>query len=205
MHIRAVSFYTVFMTSIVGYHLKDDPEAKPECPYEKDSFEGLLFAKCWIDTVQWHLEDIIREPDIDPARALALKRRIDKLNQDRTDTVEKIDDYFAEQYKGIQIKKGARHSTESIGWAVDRLSILALKIFHVASELARIDATASHLLQCRNRKHVLDNQCKDLIKAIDWLILELASGKKRMKVYRQLKMYNDVEFNPVLYKKAQTA
>ncbi|MDD3107835.1 MAG: DUF4254 domain-containing protein, partial [Alistipes sp.] len=153
----------------------------------------------WIDTVQWHLEDIIRNPQIDPVEALAIKRRIDRSNQERTDMVEYIDSYFLDQYKEVQLSSEATINTESPAWAIDRLSILALKIYHMAQEVLRTDVSEKHKQECTQKLAVLEQQQKDLSKAIDQLLEDIAAGRKYMKVYKQMKMYNDPELNPVLY------
>ncbi|OQP54224.1 hypothetical protein A4H97_22260 [Niastella yeongjuensis] len=193
--------YNVFVTSIKDYHIYDDVNAALHNPYEEESSNALFYIKNWIDTVQWHLEDIIRDPHINSNYALSIKRRIDTLNQKRTDTVEQIDDYFQRVHRDIVPEKDARHSTESLGWAIDRLSILALKEFHWEIELNRKDAPESHIDNCLRRKKVLIGQKEDLMTSINWLIEDIRSGKKINKVYRQLKMYNDPSLNPVLYRK----
>lgn len=195
--------YSVFMRSITDYHIHDDVEATLNNPYDETTLDALLYKKNWIDTVQWHLEDIVRDPDISGDAALAIKRRIDRLNQIRTDTVEQLDDYFQTVYGEVEPLENARHNTESIGWAIDRLSILALKEFHWNMELNRADATLAHLEACQRRKRILSAQKEDLLSSINWLIDDIRSGKKINKVYRQLKMYNDPSFNPVLYKKQE--
>ena len=157
--------------------------------------------KCWIDTVQWHFEDIIRDPHIDPTEALQLKRRIDRSNQDRTDLVEEIDTYFRKQYSEVKPLPDARLNTESPAWAVDRLSILALKIYHMKEQVEREDAETAHRDKCAEKLSVLLEQQKDLGLAIDQLLEDIEAGRKYMKVYRQMKMYNDPSTNPVLYKK----
>ena len=192
---------TVFSESIGKYHIYDDVDAEVQNPYPVKSIEYGLFLKNWIDTVQWHLEDIIRNPDIDPEEALKIKRRIDRSNQDRTDLVELIDSYFLDCYKDIQVRSDAVINTESPAWAVDRLSILALKIYHWQQEIDRKDATPEHAAQCRRKSEVLLEQQNDLSAAIDTLLDDIADGRKYMKVYRQMKMYNDPSLNPVLYGK----
>lgn len=172
-----------------------------ENPYAEGSIEYYLCLKNWIDVVQWHLEDIIRNPDIDPREALAIKRRIDKSNQERTDLVEMIDDYFLKKYAGVEVKSDATINTESPAWAIDRLSILAVKIYHMQQEVERKDASPEHVEKCRAKLRVLLEQRTDLSAAIDQLLDEIASGRKYMKVYKQMKMYNDPALNPVLYKK----
>ncbi|EKC52409.1 hypothetical protein LEA_16904, partial [human gut metagenome] len=169
--------------------------------YQEGSIENYLYLKCWIDTVQWHFEDIIRDPQIDPAEALVLKRRIDKSNQDRTDLVEQIDTYFRETYKDVKVQDDARINTESPAWAVDRLSILALKIYHMKEQVERPEASAEHKAKCQAKLDVLLEQQVDLSTAIDQLLEDIEAGRKYMKVYRQMKMYNDPSTNPVLYKK----
>ncbi|EFI48408.1 MULTISPECIES: DUF4254 domain-containing protein [Prevotellaceae] len=191
----------IFNQAIHDYHVKDNIDT-PICnPFDEGTIENRLYLKCWIDTVQWHFEDIIRDPEIDPVEALALKRRIDKSNQDRTDLVEQIDSYFRELYKEVKVDADARINTESPAWAVDRLSILALKIYHMKEQAERTDATPEHVAKCKAKLSVLLEQQKDLSTAIDQLLEDIAAGRKYMKVYRQMKMYNDVDTNPVLYKK----
>ena len=191
--------YQVFEKSINDYHLKDDVNATMQNPFPEESFQSLLYLKNWIDTVQWHLEDIIRDPKIDPAKALQIKRRIDKSNQDRTDTVEKIDDSFLLAFRDIQYSPGARINSETPAWLLDRMSILLLKIFHMKEQTERKDATAQHLAKCREKLMVLEEQKEDMRKAFDELIEDISNGKRRFKVYRQMKMYNDATLNPMLY------
>ena len=193
--------HTIFNESINKYHVHDDVDTEIHNPYAVKSIEYYLFLKNWIDTVQWHLEDIIRNPDIDPAEALKIKRRIDKSNQDRTDLVELIDSYFLDRYKDVEIQASATLNTESPAWAIDRLSILALKIFHWQQEVDRKDATPEHTAQCRQKLAVLLEQKNDLSAAIDTLLDDIACGRKYMKAYKQMKMYNDPALNPVLYGK----
>ena len=191
----------IFNQAIRDYHIKDDIETPINNPYDRDEIENRLYLKCWIDTVQWHFEDIIRDPHIDPAEALALKRRIDRSNQDRTDLVEQIDSYFRQKYSDVKVLDGATINTESPAWAVDRLSILALKIYHMREQAERDDATEVHRAKCQAKLDVLLEQQRDLSTAIDQLLDDIAAGRKYMKVYRQMKMYNDPSTNPVLYKK----
>ncbi len=192
--------FGIFEESIVHYHLKDDVNQAFANPYPKDDIAHLLYRKNWIDTVQWHYEDIIRDPDIAPSEALVLKRKIDRSNQDRTDLVEYIDSYFLEKFQSVQIKDNATINTESPAWAIDRLSILALKIYHMREEAERADASPEHQGQCKAKLDVLLMQRKDLGSAIDQLLSDIEAGKKYMKVYKQMKMYNDEELNPVLRK-----
>ncbi|MBQ9577057.1 MAG: DUF4254 domain-containing protein [Muribaculaceae bacterium] len=189
----------IFDQTVKSYHVTDDVDATFANPYEAGTVEYDLARKNWIDAVQWHLEDIIRDENIDPVEALALKRRIDHSNQDRTDLVEEIDSYFRKQYAGVTILPGATINTESPAWAIDRLSILALKIWHMREQTERTDATADHVAKCRAKLDVLLEQRVDLTAAIDQLLDDIAAGRKFMKVYRQMKMYNDPETNPVLY------
>lgn len=191
----------IFNRAIRDYHVNDDIDAPIQNPFEEGSIENRLYLKCWIDTVQWHFEDIIRDPNIDPVAALALKRRIDKSNQDRTDLVEQIDSYFRTLYKEVHVLDNARLNTESPAWAIDRLSILALKIYHMKEETLRENATPGHVAKCKAKLQILLEQQQDLSTAIDQLLEDIAAGKIYMKVYRQMKMYNDVDTNPVLYKK----
>lgn len=189
----------IFDKSINDYHISDHVDAPVNNPFEESSLEHLLYLKNWIDTVQWHLEDLIRDPHIDPVAALLLKRRIDKSNQERTDMVEFIDSYFLDKYKAVTPNEHAAINTESPAWAVDRLSILALKIYHMSSEASRPGATEEHRMACSQKLAVLLEQRKDLSHAIDSLMTEIRDGKKCMKVYKQMKMYNDESLNPVLY------
>lgn len=191
----------IFIQAIKDYHLTDNVDTPIHNPYDRDSIEYQLYLKCWIDTVQWHYEDIIRDPHIDPVEALALKRRIDHSNQDRTDLVEEIDSYFRQYYSNVTPLSDARLNTESPAWAVDRLSILALKIYHMQEQVDREDASEEHRQKCRMKLNVLLEQQVDLSTAIDQLLDDIEQGRKYMKVYRQMKMYNDPATNPVLYKK----
>jgi len=191
----------IFCQVIKDYHLTDNVDTPIHNPYERNTIDYNLYLKCWIDTVQWHYEDIIRDPHIDPIEALALKRRIDHSNQDRTDLVEQIDTYFRQLYAMVKPQPDARLNTESPAWAVDRLSILALKIYHMQEQANRTDATDEHRQRCRMKLDVLLEQQHDLSTAIDQLLDDYEQGRKVMKVYRQMKMYNDPSTNPVLYKK----
>jgi hypothetical protein len=191
--------FPIFEQSINDYHKHDNVEQPIDNPFSKDRIEHLLYAKNWVDTVQWHFEDIIRNPDINPVEALVLKRKIDASNQVRTDMVEYIDSYFLKEYSNVTVKDGAKINSESPAWALDRLSILALKIYHMEEEATREDASAEHRAKCAEKLNVLLEQKKDLTTAIDDLLADIASGNKFMKVYKQMKMYNDEELNPVLY------
>lgn len=190
--------FKVFEESIRKYHEKDDVYQKFENPYPKDDIAHLLFKKNWIDTVQWHYEDIIRDPGIEPLAALDLKRKIDASNQERTDLVEYIDSYFLKKYQSVKAKTLATINTESPAWAIDRLSILALKIYHMQEEVERVDASKEHVMKCKSKLDVLLDQKKDLSLAINQLLSDIEEGNKYMKVYKQMKMYNDEELNPVL-------
>ena len=194
------NYNQVFNKAINDYHVTDNVDTPINNPYSRDTLENRLYLKCWIDTVQWHLEDLIRDPHIDPIEALSLKRRIDRSNQDRTDLVEQIDSYFLHLYSDVNVLPDARINTESPAWAIDRLSILALKIFHMAEQVERKDADAAHLEKCKAKLAVLKEQQVDLSTAIDQLLEDIAAGRKYMKTYRQMKMYNDPSTNPVLYK-----
>ena len=191
----------IFNQAIRDYHVTDNIETQINNPYGRDEIENRLYLKCWIDTVQWHFEDIIRDPHIDPIEALALKRRIDRSNQDRTDLVEQIDSYFRHKYSSVNVLPDATINTESPAWAIDRLSILALKIYHMREQAERTDATADHKAKCKAKLDVLLEQQTDLSTAIDQLLDDIEAGRKYMKVYKQMKMYNDPSTNPVLYKK----
>jgi len=191
--------YSVFEQSIQDYHKFDNVDQPIENPFPKEKFEHLLYFKNWIDTVQWHFEDIIRDPNIDPIAALALKRRIDASNQERTDMVEYIDSYFLQKFSNVKVKDNAKINSESPAWAFDRLSILALKIYHMQEEATRPEASQDHRDKCQAKLNILLEQRTDLSTAIDDLLQDIENGDKFMKVYKQMKMYNDDELNPVLY------
>ncbi|MDL5049189.1 DUF4254 domain-containing protein [Oscillatoria amoena NRMC-F 0135] len=199
--LSATECYTIFQQSIDDYHVHDHVDTPIKNPYSPDRFEYLLYLKNWIDTVQWHLEDIIRLPDINPVEALAIKRRIDKSNQDRTDTVEKLDDYFIEYFKGVTPKPTAKINSETPAWLLDRMSILMLKIYHMKEQTERKDASADHIAKCETKLNVLLEQKMDMHMAFDQLMEDIRNGDRKMKVYRQMKMYNDASLNPMLYQK----
>ena len=191
----------VFEKSVDDYHVYDDIHRSVSNPYDKKDFEHLLYEKNWIDTVQWHYEDIIRDPDIDPNEGMSLKRLIDSSNQNRTEMVEYIDSYFLKLFSNVSPKPDATVNTESPAWAIDRLSILILKIYHMKEESVRDDVSEQHRNTCNEKLQVLLEQQKDLSESIDQLLEDLSKGEKKMKVYKQMKMYNDETLNPVLYKK----
>jgi len=189
----------IFQDVIAKYHEINTVDQPFTNKYEKsDLLNHLLYRKCWIDTVQWHYEDIIRDPQIDPVAALKLKRKIDASNQDRTDMVEYIDSYFLEKYSNVSSKTEATINTESPAWGVDRLSILALKVYHMKEEATRTNASEAHRVACQKKLDILLKQRIDLSTAIDTLLEDISKGDKYMKVYKQMKMYNDDELNPVL-------
>ena len=198
---KAAEFNKLFDKVINKYHVLDNVDQPFENPYNTTELEHLLYKKSWVDTVQWHYEDIIRLPDIDPVEALTLKRKIDASNQVRTDMVEFIDSYYLDIFKNVKIQPDAKINTESPAWAIDRLSILALKIYHMSEEANRETASDQHRLNCEQKLQVLLEQRIDLSSAIDDLLQSIAHGKKYMKVYKQMKMYNDDELNPMLYNK----
>ena len=192
---------TIFAQAVADYHRTNDVDAPMPHPYAEGTIEQELYCKNWIDTVQWHLEDIIRDPQIDPAQALVIKRRIDKSNQDRTDLVERIDSYFWELYHAIPALPDARINTESPAWAIDRLSILHVKIWHMQEQAERTDVSAEQHDKCVAKLAVLKEQLEDLTTSISQLLEDYSTGTRVMKVYRQMKMYNDPTLNPVLYNK----
>ncbi len=191
----------IFNRCIADYHTKNNVDSPIQNPYKEGTIENILYLKNWIDTVQWHLEDLIRDPQIDPKDALLLKRRIDKSNQDRTDLVEQIDTWFLSKYKDVKISENATINTETPAWAIDRLSILQLKIYHMKEEATRAEASPEHREKCKQKLDVLLIQNEDLSSAIEALIEDIANGKKYMKIYKQMKMYNDPSTNPILYNK----
>lgn len=197
--LSAQECYRIFQQSIDDYHLTDDVDVEGRNPYRDGTFEFLLYAKNWIDTVQWHLEDIIRLPDIDPVEGIQLKRRIDKSNQNRTDMVERIDDYFLSYFKNIVSDPDARINSETPAWLLDRMSILLLKIYHMREQTLRTDVSQEHIARCQNKLAVLMEQRTDMQIAFDELIDDVRNGVRRFKVYRQMKMYNDESLNPALY------
>ena len=195
----------IFEKSVNDYHVYDDITRNPNNPFENKSFEHLLYEKNWIDTVQWHYEDIIRDPDIDPSEGMKLKRLIDSSNQNRTEMVEYIDSYFLNLYSSVTTRENAKINTESPAWAIDRLSILILKIYHMEEESIRKDVSEDHRNNCQKKLNVLIEQREDLSESIDQLLIDLSTGIKKMRVYKQMKMYNDESLNPVLYKKDDSA
>ena len=195
----------IFEKSVNDYHVYDDITRNPNNPFENKSFEHLLYEKNWIDTVQWHYEDIIRDPDIDPSEGMKLKRLIDSSNQNRTEMVEYIDSYFLNLYSNVNPLENAKVNTESPAWAIDRLSILILKIYHMEEESNRKDVSEDHRNNCQKKLNVLIEQREDLSESIDQLLIDLSTGIKKMRVYKQMKMYNDESLNPVLYKKDDSA
>ena len=197
--------YAIFQKSIDDYHLKDHIDAPFANPFGEGSFESLLYRKNWIDTVQWHLEDLIRKEDIDPAEGIRIKRRIDQSNQERTDTVEKMDDFFLEAFRDVRFAPGARINSETPAWLLDRMSILMLKIYHMKEQTERKDVSAQHIGKCRDRLVILEEQKEDMRKAFDELIVDIGAGTRRFKVYRQMKMYNDSTLNPALYQNPKGA
>ncbi|MCR5588594.1 MAG: DUF4254 domain-containing protein [Bacteroidales bacterium] len=196
---KAMDMYALFERQIVEYHKTDSVDAEMKNPYGSGMFEAVLWEKSWVDTVQWHLEDLVRPDDVDPVYALQLKRRIDRSNQHRTDLVERIDDHYMMLFKDVALLPDARINTETPAWAVDRLSILALKIYHFGIEAGRGDV--EHRAKCQAKLDTLLTQREDLTTAIDQLLEDLAAGRRVMKLYRQMKMYNDPSLNPMLYKK----
>lgn len=199
----STSAWGIFSKSVEDYHINDNIDFPINNPFEKGSLEQLLYAKNWIDTVQWHLEDIIRDENIDPVDALKLKRRIDASNQQRTDLVEYIDSWFLQKYQNITPKSEAKINTETVAWAIDRLSILVLKVYHMNQEATRESASDEHRAKCTEKLNVLLEQKKDLSQAIDFLLEEIEKGNVKMKTYKQMKMYNDESLNPVLYQKSK--
>lgn len=195
--------WKIFNQSIEDYHVLDSVETQIKNPFEADTLERILYAKNWIDTVQWHLEDIIRDENINPVEALQLKRTIDSSNQKRTDLVEFIDSWFLDKYKNITPKPDAKINTETPAWAVDRLSILALKVYHMSLEANRESASEEHRLNCQKKLDVLLTQKEDLCTSIIQLLNDIENGEVKMKVYKQMKMYNDESLNPILYQKEQ--
>ncbi len=199
--LNANQCYAVFQQSIDDYHVKDHEDTPVNNPQASGSFENLLYSKNWIDTVQWHLEDIIRLPSINPTEALQIKRRIDTSNQDRTDMVEKLDDYFLDQFKHVEPKPNAKINSETPAWLLDRMSILLLKIYHMNEQTVRKDVSEEHLVKCQAKLAILLEQKSDMQMAFDQLMEDILYGERKMKVYRQMKMYNDATLNPMLYQK----
>ena len=198
---KAAHCNQIFGQCIEDYHRFDNVNQPIDNPFPKDSFDHLIYLKNWIDTVQWHFEDQIRDPELDPVKGMQLKRRIDASNQHRTNVVENIDDWFLSVFKDVTARPGARINTESPAWVIDRLSILALKIYHMKEQVLRPDVGENHRQVHQNKLDVLLEQQKDLSESFDYLIEALKQGDKIMKVYRQMKLYNDPDTNPVLYKK----
>jgi len=196
---NSTTYKEIFNQAIEDYHVNDQVDTPINNPFKQDDFKSVLYHKIWIDTVQWHLEDIIRDPQIVPDDALVIKRRIDHSNQNRTDLVEQIDSFYVNKYKEVQKKENARMNTESIGWAIDRFAILALKVYHMKEEANRVDASAEHQEKCAKKLLILEEQSLDLGSSIDQLIEDVEQGSRYTKVYHQMKMYNDPSLNPILY------
>ena len=190
----------IFEKAIDDFHVTENIDTPMSNPYDGKSLENVMYEKCWIDTVQWHLEDLIRIPELDPKDAFSLKQRIDKSNQNRTDMVEKIDDYYFNLFESTS-ENALKMNTESPGWVVDRLSILCLKIFHMNEQVLREDVDKKHILECQEKLDILNLHQVDLSDAFDQLLEDYRFGIKKMKVYRQMKMYNDASLNPELYRK----
>ena len=196
---KPTEFNDIFDKVLADYHITDDVNQKCVNPYSPSTLEFLLYGKCWIDAVQWHLEDIIRDPEIDPVKALSIKRWIDRSNQERTDMVEYIDSWYLDKFKDVQPLEGAKINSETPAWAIDRLSILAQKIYHMKEQVNRKEASQEHIAKCSEKLAVLMQQRTDLTTAITELLEDISSGAKYMKIYKQMKMYNDPSLNPVLY------
>ena len=194
---------TIFNQSISDYHVNDNVNTIIKNPFETDTVEYLMYLKNWVDTVQWHYEDIIRDPNIDPVAGMELKRKIDKSNQHRTDLVEKIDDFYITLFKEVTPENEALINTESPAWVIDRLSILCLKIYHMQEQVDRVDVDEKHKKQCTQKLLILQEQELDLTNSFNQLLQDFEEGKKKIKVYRQMKMYNDDDLNPVLYRKSK--
>lgn len=199
--IQANKCFAIFDGCIQDYHVIDSVEQELKNPFEQGSFEALLYHKNWIDTVQWHYEDLIRDPEINPIAGMELKRKIDASNQKRTDMVEQIDDYYLAQFQEVEVVEDATLNTESPAWVMDRLSILALKIYHMQEQVNRSDADEAMKSKNKSRLTILLEQKEDLSLSFDQLIKEYSAGSRKMKVYRQMKLYNDPSTNPVLYGK----
>lgn len=195
--------WEIFNQSVQDYHITDNVDSQENNPFQSNTLEWILYSKNWIDTVQWHLEDIIRDENIDPSQALKIKRRIDNLNQKRTDLVEQIDFWFYKKYESITSKPDARINTETPAWSIDRFSILALKIYHMSIEASRAEASEEHQQKCSEKLQILSEQKKDLSVSIDQLLSDIGNGNVKMKLYKQMKMYNDESLNPILYQKTQ--
>ena len=191
----------IFQQSVADYHKHDNINQPIKNPYAESDLSHLLYKKNWIDTVQWHYEDIIRDPNINPEKGMEIKRKIDKSNQERTEMVEYIDSYFLNKYSQTIPKENASINSESPAWALDRLSILVLKIYHMDEEYRREDASEDHKNSCKQKLEILLEQRQDLSYAIDAFLSDISKGDKKMKVYKQMKMYNDESLNPILYKK----
>lgn len=191
----------IFRESILDYHTTDHVDAEMPKKHQDSPFGKLLYLKNWIDTVQWHLEDIIRDPKNEPSFLVAIKRRIDASNQHRTDTVEQIDELLSEKFKHVNSEPNAKMNSETPAWLLDRMSILQLKIYHFKEQLERNDADETHINSVKHKLMILEIQEKDLEKCYDELIEDLGAGQKYMKLYKQMKMYNDPNLNPVFYSK----
>lgn len=191
----------IFKKTIDDYHVIDDVNQTEKNPFEKDQIQHLLYSKCWIDTIQWHLEDIVRIPDISPTKGMKIKRLIDQSNQKRTDTVETLDYFLYKAFQDIKPKKNAYLNTETPAWAIDRFSILVLRIYHMKDQCNRQDVSEKHLDRCNHKLNVLLAQQNQLMSAIDQLLEFIYRGNIIFKPFMQMKMYNDENLNPALYSK----
>jgi len=167
-------------------------------------YEGFLALVCRQHEQNyrlWHEEDIARSPDVPDSRIAQVKRNIDRLNQQRNDLIERLDDHLIGQLAaaGIRPSPQAPLNTETPGSVIDRLSILALRIYHMEEQAQRRDAGAEHVEKARRKLAILHEQLRDLSTSLRQLLEDIFAGRKRLKVYRQFKMYNDPTLNPYLY------
>ena len=189
------------LNEVAQWHVK-----APEPDYvEASDFPNLVSMQHYVNFELWHQEDMARDPDATDSKIAAVKRAIDVLNQRRNDMIEQMDQYLLDelQKKKINYTSETEMNSETPGSIIDRLSINALKIYHMDEEIQRLDVTDEHRKKCSGKLSVLQDQRNDLKKSLETLLADLSSGKKRLKVYQQMKMYNDENLNPVLYQKGK--
>ena len=187
------------LDEVFKWHIK-----LPESDHaEVTDFLSLVSKQHFFNFELWHQEDMARDSDAPDSKIAAVKRTIDVLNQQRNDLIEQIDQYLLNilQKKNVQYVKDADMNSETPGSIIDRLSINALKIYHMEEETQRTDVNNDHLKKCSVKVSVLYDQRNDLKKSLDKLLYDLSIGEKQLKVYKQMKMYNDENLNPVLYQK----
>ena len=190
--------------------LKEVEQWHEELPQDDSSesadFPSLVSAQHQVNFELWHQEDLARDPDVSDSKIAGVKRAIDVLNQRRNDLIEQLDQFLVNvlSRENVNTTDQTELNSETPGSMIDRLSINALKIYHMNEEIQREDVAESHRKKCFGKLSVLQEQREDLRQCLDKLLVDLSTGKKRLKVYQQMKMYNDESLNPVLYWKGES-